>query len=123
MAANARALASRRSIAPFGKDSAAPQFEPTSGGSIFSRGNRRQRVGRGDVAQIPAGAVHYCNPEDDDRWSDQLLLADGDWLRAVVGASGSAPEHLATVNVILYDRLDNAHPKAGAAGCQRLSRH
>ena len=48
-----------------------------------------RRRGSRDVALIPAGVVHSCNPENDDRWSYQMLYLDPHWVRAVVGEMDS----------------------------------
>jgi len=58
------------------------------GQSVFTRDNQRQRLTRGDVVLIPAGVVHSCNPEKDDRWSYQMLYLDESWIRGVVGEMG-----------------------------------
>ena len=59
------------------------------GQSVFTRDSRRQRLTRGDVVLIPAGVVHSCNPEKDDRWSYQMLYLDENWIRGVVGERGT----------------------------------
>jgi len=59
------------------------------GQSVFTRDSRRQRLTRGDVVLIPAGVVHSCNPEKDDRWSYQMLYLDEGWIRGVVGEMGA----------------------------------
>ena len=58
------------------------------GQSVFSREGRSQRLTRGDVVLIPAGVVHSCNPENDGRWSYQMLYLAEDWIRGVVGEMG-----------------------------------
>ncbi len=59
------------------------------GCSVFSREGMRQRLGRGDVVLIPAGEVHACNPENDGRWSYQMLYLDPAWVEGVVGEMGA----------------------------------
>lgn len=59
------------------------------GQSVFSRGAHQQRLTRGDVVLIPAGEVHSCNPDQDGRWSYQMLYLDEDWVRGVVGEMGA----------------------------------
>jgi len=58
------------------------------GQSVFTRDSRRERLTRGDVVLIPAGVVHSCNPEKDDRWSYQMLYLDESWIRGVIGEMG-----------------------------------
>jgi AraC-like DNA-binding protein len=38
---------------------------------------------------IPAGEVHSCNPENDGRWSYQMLYLDPAWIEGVVGEMGA----------------------------------
>jgi len=59
------------------------------GQSVFTRDSRRQRLTRGDVVLIPAGVVHSCNPEEDGRWSYQMLYLDEAWIRGIVGEMGA----------------------------------
>jgi AraC-like DNA-binding protein len=59
------------------------------GQSVFTRDNQSQRLTRGDVVLIPAGVVHSCNPENDDRWSYQMLYLNETWIRGVVGEIGT----------------------------------
>ncbi|MFT3847140.1 MAG: AraC family transcriptional regulator [Propionivibrio sp.] len=59
------------------------------GQSVFSRAGRRQRLRKGDVVLIPAGEVHSCNPENDGRWSYQMLYLDPAWVDAIVGEMGA----------------------------------
>jgi hypothetical protein len=59
------------------------------GCSVFSRDGTRQQLGRGDVVLIPAGEVHACNPENDGRWSYQMLYLDPAWVEGVVGEMGA----------------------------------
>ena len=59
------------------------------GSSVLTRGRQRQRLTRGDVVLIAPDEVHCCNPEDDGRWSYQMLYLDDAWLRAVLGESSS----------------------------------
>lgn len=58
------------------------------GHSVFTRDGQRQRLARGDVVMIPAGEVHSCNPENDGRWSYQMLYLDTAWVSAIVGEMG-----------------------------------
>lgn len=58
----------------------------------------RQRLGRGDVVLIPAGEVHACNPENDGRWSYQMLYLDPAWVEGVVGEMG-------TLDAVVLNRL------------------
>ena len=55
------------------------------GQSVFSRDGQRQRLSRGDMVLIPAGEIHSCNPENDGRWSYQMLYLDENWVRNIVG--------------------------------------
>ncbi len=74
------------------------------GRSLLSHGGRDQPLSRGDVVLIPAGEVHACNPENDGRWSYQMLYLDPDWVSRVVGEMGTLdaqvlnrlPEHAAS---------------------------
>lgn len=59
------------------------------GCSVFSRDGQQQRLSRGDVVLIPAGVVHSCNPENDGRWSYQMLYLDPAWVGGVVGEMGA----------------------------------
>ena len=60
------------------------------GSSVLCRDGRRRRLTRGDVVLIAAGEVHSCNPEDDGRWSYQMLYLDSDWVRGVVDEPGES---------------------------------
>ena len=59
------------------------------GHSVFCRDGQSQRLVKGDVVLIPAGAVHSCNPENDGRWSYQMLYLDPPWVEGVVGEMGA----------------------------------
>jgi AraC-like DNA-binding protein len=59
------------------------------GHSVFQHGHKSQPLSRGDVVLIPAGEVHACNPEDDGRWSYQMLYLDPHWVRDVLGEMGN----------------------------------
>ncbi len=60
------------------------------GRSVLTRGRQRQRLTRGDVVLIAPDEVHCCNPDEDGRWSYQMLYLESAWLRAVVGESSDA---------------------------------
>lgn len=64
------------------------------GRSVLRQGGVSQALSQGDVVLIPAGEVHACNPEDDDRWSYQMLYLDPLWVSQVVGDMG-APDAVA----------------------------
>ncbi|GEM_PF-4297431 len=79
------------------------------GRSVLRHSNVSQPLAQGDVVLIPAGEVHACNPEEDGRWSYQMLYLDPAWVRDVVGEMGpfdalvlthlpahTAPQHLHT---------------------------
>ncbi len=68
------------------------------GQSVFSRDGQRQRLARGDVVLIPAGEVHSCNPENDGRWSYQMLYLDANWVSRIVGEMG-------TLDAVVLTRL------------------
>lgn len=59
------------------------------GQSVFCRDGQSQRLVKGDVVLIPAGEVHSCNPENDGRWSYQMLYLDPAWVEGVVGEMGA----------------------------------
>lgn len=59
------------------------------GQSVFARDGMQQRLVQGDVVLIPAGVVHSCNPENDGRWSYQMLYLDPVWIEGVVGEMGA----------------------------------
>ena len=81
------------------------------GRSVLRRGGVSQPLSQGDVVLIPAGEVHACNPEDDGRWSYQMLYLDPSWVRDVVGEMGASntlmlnhlPRHTASQH--LHTRL------------------
>ena len=54
------------------------------GMSVFQHGRQHRRLIRNDVVFIPAGETHCCNPEDNGRWSYQMLYLDTDWVASVV---------------------------------------
>jgi len=58
------------------------------GRSVLRHGGVSQPLTQGDVVLIPAGEVHACNPEDDGRWSYQMLYLDPAWVCDVVGEMG-----------------------------------
>lgn len=95
------------------------------GQSVFRRDGAVHTLSRGDVVLIPAGEVHSCNPEDEGRWSYQMLYLDTDWLCRVVGEMGAfdavvvnrlppevAPlrlyQRLSRLNACLFGRLPDA---------------
>lgn len=93
------------------------------GRSVLRRGGASQPLSQGDVVLIPAGEVHACNPEDDGRWSYQMLYLDPSWVRDVVGEMDSsdtltlnhlprhtAPQHLHTRLTHLNTCLFGAAP-------------
>ena len=57
------------------------------GSSVLTRNRQQRRLGPGDVVLIAPDEVHCCNPEDDGRWSYQMLYLESAWLHAVVGES------------------------------------
>ena len=59
------------------------------GTSIFQQGRQRRRLIRNDVVSIPAGETHCCNPEDNGRWSYQMLYLDTDWAASVLQENGA----------------------------------
>lgn len=59
------------------------------GQSVFTRDGQSQRLVKGDVVLIPASEVHSCNPENDGRWSYQMLYLDPAWVEGVVGEMGA----------------------------------
>ncbi len=77
------------------------------GRSVLRREGISNPLSQGDVVLIPAGEVHACNPEDNGRWSYQMLYLDPVWVCNVVGEMGAldavvlnhlpsrtAPQHL-----------------------------
>lgn len=78
------------------------------GSTVLQRGGSRQRLVGGDVVIIPAGEVHCCNPEDDGRWSYQMLYLDDAWLR---GAVGEASEQAASEPAISGRLADAMAPQ------------
>jgi AraC-like DNA-binding protein len=88
------------------------------GRSVFSRDGQRQRLARGDVVLIPAGEVHSCNPENDGRWSYQMLYLDEDWVRGVVGESNQT----SAFDAVVLTRLPaDAAPRQVHARLTRLN--
>ena len=59
------------------------------GQSVFCRDGQSQQLVKGDFVLIPAGEVHSCNPENDGRWSYQMLYIDPAWIEGVVGEMGA----------------------------------
>lgn len=57
------------------------------GRSVFRRDGSSTLLSRGDVVFIPAGEVHSCNPENEGRWSYQMLYLDPEWVAGVVSES------------------------------------
>lgn len=49
-------------------------------GTFYSQGQLRQ-IGPGDIALIPAGEVHACNPQVDTGWTYRMFYVDPNWLR------------------------------------------
>ena len=49
-------------------------------GTYYSQGQHRQ-IGPGDIALIPAGEVHACNPQVDTGWTYRMFYVDPRWLR------------------------------------------
>jgi len=86
------------------------------GQSVFSRDGQRQRLSRGDVVLIPAGEVHSCNPENDGRWSYQMLYLDATWVSNIVGEMGA-------LDAVVLNRLpDNVAPRYVHARLTRLNK-
>ena len=85
------------------------------GQSVFTRDGQRQRLARGDVVMIPAGEVHSCNPENDGRWSYQMLYLDSAWVSAIVGEMGG-------LDAVVLNRLpDTVVPQRLHARLTRLN--
>lgn len=101
----------------------APHSHPTlslgavdGGQSVFSRDGQLQRLSRGDVVLIPAGEVHSCNPENDGRWSYQMLYLDATWMSKIVDEMGVLDA------VVLNHLPDNVAPREVHARLTRLNK-
>jgi AraC-like DNA-binding protein len=60
------------------------------GRSVLRRGGIDQPLSKGDVVLIAADEVHACNPEQDGRWSYQMLYLEPNWVRRVIGEMGAS---------------------------------
>ena len=87
------------------------------GRSVLTRCRQQQRLTRGDVVLIAPDEVHCCNPDEDGRWSYQMLYLESAWLRAVVGESSDA----AGTAVAIAGRLAAARAPALHARLTRLN--
>lgn len=54
------------------------------GQSTFYYRGQVHKIGPGDIAIIPAGEVHACNPQVDTGWTYRMFYIDPNWLRHLV---------------------------------------
>lgn len=60
----------------------------TAGQSTYLNGESRCDVRAGTVVLMNPGAVHACNPLDDQLWAYHMLYVDAPWLAALQGRLG-----------------------------------
>lgn len=60
----------------------------TAGQSTYLNGELRCNVRAGTVVLMNPGAVHACNPLDDQLWAYHMLYVDAPWLAALQGQLG-----------------------------------
>ena len=60
----------------------------TAGQSTYLNGDLRCDIGAGTVVLMNPGAVHACNPLDDQPWAYHMLYVDVPWLAALQGGMG-----------------------------------
>lgn len=85
------------------------------GHSVFRRDGQQQHLSRGDVVLIPADEIHSCNPEEDGRWSYQMLYLDPVWADSLVGEMGA-------LDAVVLNRLpEDISPQRIHARLSRLN--
>jgi len=55
-------------------------------GTFYYQG-QVHKIGPGDIALIPAGEVHACNPQNNSGWTYRMFYIDPDWLRRIAEES------------------------------------
>ena len=60
----------------------------TAGQSTYLNGDLRCDIHAGTVVLMNPGAVHACNPLDDQPWAYHMLYVDAPWLAALQGRMG-----------------------------------
>lgn len=60
----------------------------TAGQSTYLNGNQRCDIHAGTVVLMNPGAVHACNPLDEQPWAYHMLYLDAPWLAALQGRLG-----------------------------------
>ena len=78
------------------------------GSSVLTRDRRQRRLIGGDVVLIAPDEVHCCNPQDDGRWSYQMLYLESAWLRGVVDESADASTGGCGAGVAIAEPLPDA---------------
>lgn len=69
-------------------------------GTFYSQGQFRQ-IGPGDIALIPAGEVHACNPQVDTGWTYRMFYIDPNWLRNLAEESTKSKRDIPNFSIPL----------------------
>lgn len=64
----------------------------TSGQSTYVNGKTEQRISAGSVVLMNPGAVHACNPLDDQPWAYVMFYVDAHWLGELQHEVGRNPK-------------------------------